>query len=142
MYAENNIYEIHACSRGQWKTLGKFNDGNEAIAEAVRMRRSHEYVGIRVTEESFQDTVGKFASRVVYDYSLEPHRRPVMVMPPAVTMSAGPFGSSVQLGMMDPTPHEETLAPAETQSFAQPLAMRLGFMLLAAVLLLMVARAA
>lgn len=70
MYAETTIYEVHARSKGQWRTLGTYDDANAAVAEAVRLRHSHHYLGIRVTE-ALHDTVDAFSDRVIYRYTVE-----------------------------------------------------------------------
>lgn len=68
MYAGTMIYEIHACARGQWHTVATFNDPNAAVAEAVRLRTTRRYAGIRVIE-AFHDAVDKSAARMVYRYT-------------------------------------------------------------------------
>jgi hypothetical protein len=88
MSAENTTYEIQACSTGPWQTLGIFSDASDAIAEAVRLRRSNLYMGIRVTEEAYMQAAGTFASRIVYRYSREPQLSPVAVAPSATSPAA------------------------------------------------------
>lgn len=75
MYAQEMIYEIHACLKGQWNAVGIFTDPNQAVAEAVRLRHSHRYAGIRVTEV-FQDAVDRLTARVIYRYTTEKRHRP------------------------------------------------------------------
>lgn len=137
MYAENSIYEIHVCSKGQWKTLGTFDEASKAIAEAVRLRRSRRYVGIRVTEETFRQTAGSFASRVVYRYALETGHRP--------TASSSEFAGSAPIERhsgygMAQAAEVESVPPTQIQDLVQMLAVRLGFVIVAAVLALMAIR--
>ena len=109
MYAENTSYEVHACFQGQWKTLGEFADANEAVAEAVRLRRSRRYVGIRVTE-AFHDAVNKFADRVIYRYTAERDRR---AAPPAISETSVIAASSLgQSASLDAAPQRQKIQSA------------------------------
>jgi hypothetical protein len=130
MYAENTIYEIHVCSKNQWKTLGTFDEASEAIAEAVRLRRSHRYVGIRVTEETYRQATGSFASRVVYRYALETGHRPTAVT--SEFARSAPIERPSGYGVAE----AETVPPTEIQDLIQMLAVRLGFVIVAAILAL------
>lgn len=67
MYAETVIYEIHVRAQRQWRTVATFNDPNAAVAQAVQLRGSRRYAGIRVTEA--HDATDKSAARVVYRYT-------------------------------------------------------------------------
>lgn len=68
MYATTVIYEIHACAQDQWHSVATFNDPNAAVAEAVRLRTSRRYRGIRVIE-AFHEAADKIAGRVLYRYT-------------------------------------------------------------------------
>lgn len=125
------IFEIHACAKGHWRTLGTFEDANEAIAEAVRLRRTLKYSGIRVTAESYQDSSGKFARRVVYRYSHETRS-------PAAAAADWRAATSVPSVRYEPVaPSEpETAEPLVDHEFMRMIAVRLGFVILAAIVTL------
>jgi hypothetical protein len=130
MPANGTIFEIHACAKGRWRTLGTFDDANRAIAEAVRLRRTLKYSGIRVTAENYQNNSGEFASRVVYRYSHET-RAPGS----CPKWPGGAFATS------DPTEPESpdevpSVAPMIDHAFVRMLFLRLGFVVLAAVITL------
>lgn len=124
------IFEIHACAKGQWRTLGTFEDANDAIAEAVRLRRTLKYSGIRVTAEIYQDSSGKFARRVVYRYS---HA----TRPPAAAADWRPAaaGPSVRCAPVAPS-EPQTADPLLDHEFMRMIALRLGFVILAAMVTL------
>lgn len=90
MYAGTAIYEIHTCpAQGRWQIITTFDDPNMAVAEAVRLRRSQCYIGIRVTEV-FHDTVDKFAARVIYRYTADGNRHnATAARPEAVITGSG-----------------------------------------------------
>lgn len=74
MYAGPAIYEIQACpAQGQWQIVTTFDDPNAAVAEAMRLRGSQRYIGIRVAEV-FHDTVDKFVTRMIYRYTADRNR--------------------------------------------------------------------
>jgi hypothetical protein len=128
MPANDTIFELRVRAKGQWRTLGTFDDANVAIAEAIRLRRTLKYSGIRVTEESYQNNSGKFASRVVYRYSHQT-RQPGMRWPAAAQESVGVTERE--------TPHEaQSASPTADQEFVRTIALRLGFVLLAAIITL------
>jgi len=130
MYAENTSYEVHACFQGQWKTLGEFADANEAVAEAVRLRRSRRYVGIRVTE-AFHDAVNKFADRVIYRYTAE--RR---AAPPTISETSVIAASSLgQTASLDAGPQRQEIQSAAWIR-AQGLPVKLSVAIAAAILAL------
>ncbi len=135
MPAGETIFEIHACAKGHWRTLGTFEDANDAIAEAMRLRRTLKYSGIRVTAESYQDSSGKFARRVVYRYSHE-------TRPPAAVADWHPAaaGPSVRCAPVAPS-ESEAADPLVDLEFLRMIAVRLGFVILAAIVTLWVLRA-
>lgn len=130
MPASETIFEIHACAKGRWRTLGAFEDANEAIAEAVRLRRTLKYSGIRVTAESYRNSSGQFASRVVYRYSHET-RQPGA---PAgwSTAASGASAHSEQESPSEPP----SVHPMIDGEFIRMIAVRLGFVILAAIVTL------
>jgi hypothetical protein len=130
MPASETIFEIHACAKGHWRTLGTFEDANDAIAEAVRLRRTLKYSGIRVTAESYQNSSGKFASRVVYRYS---HKtRPPVAPAGWRTAASGPTDGFTRASPSEP----ESADPLVDQEFMRMIAVRLGFVILAAIVTL------
>lgn len=132
MYAENSTYELHACLQGQWKTLGTFDDANQAVAEAMRLRRSRCYVGIRVTE-AFHDAVNKFAARVIYRYTAERDDTQAVMLQTSVTDNP-PRPNPKSLTREPPRPATTgTTVNAQGQS----LPVRLGIVIVAAILVLM-----
>jgi hypothetical protein len=132
MYAENTIYEIDVCSKGEWKTLSTFGEAGEAIAEAVRLRRSYRYAGIRVTEETFQQA-GNFVSRVVYRYALETGYPSTAVA--SQFAGSAPIEHHADYGMAE-TAKAEAVPPIAIQDLVQTLAVWLGFVIVAAILAL------
>jgi len=132
MYAENSTYELHARLQGQWKTLGTFDDANQAVAEAVRLRRSRCYVGIRVTE-AFHDAVDKLAARVIYRYTAERNsHQAVMLQTSATDNPPNPAPES-------PTrePPLPTTTGTTVNAHGQSLPVRIGIVIVAAILVLM-----
>ena len=75
------IYEIHARAQGQWHTVATLNDPNAAVAEAMRLRTSRRYAGIRVIEV-FPDAVDKSAARMVYRYTAKEPNAATIDAPP------------------------------------------------------------
>lgn len=130
MPASETIFEIHACSKGHWRMLGTFEDANDAIAEAIRLRRTLKYSGIRVTAESYQDSSGKFARRVVYRYSHE--TRPPAAAADWRSAASGPAGRCEPGTPSQP----ETAEPLVDHEFMRMIAVRLGFVILAAIVTL------
>jgi hypothetical protein len=95
MYAGTAIYEIHACSaQGQWQIAATFDDPNAAVAEAVRLRGSQRYIGIRVTEV-FHDAVDEFATRVIYRYTTDRDRHGVTATQPEAMVAGSRFPKQV-----------------------------------------------
>ncbi len=68
MYAGTVIYEIHVRAQRQWRTVATSNDPNAAVAQAVQLRGSRRYAGIRVTE-AFHDAADKSTARAIYRYT-------------------------------------------------------------------------
>lgn len=133
MPANETFFELRIRAKGQWRTLGTFDDANAAIAEAIRLRRTLKYSGIRVTEESYQNNSGKFASRVVYRYSHKT-RQPGAGWPGAAPVSAG--------GSEGTSPNEaQSAIPSADDEFVRTIAVRLGFVILAAIVTLWIIHA-
>jgi hypothetical protein len=99
MYAQEIVYEIHACLKGQWNAIGIFHDPNKAFAEAVKLRHSHQYAGIRVTEV-FQDAVDRLTARVIYRYTAEKdHRSVAPTISQPATIDSPALATHGHLGM-------------------------------------------
>lgn len=131
MPASETIFEIHACAKGRWRTLGTFEDANQAIAEAVRLRRTLKYSGIRVTAEHYQNASGQFASRVLYRYSHKTRE------PGEAAFAWRPAASAPTVGIERERQNEPpALAPLFDNEFIRMIAVRLGFVVLAALVAL------
>lgn len=139
MYAGPAIYEIQACpAQGQWQIVTTFDDPNAAVAEAMRLRGSQRYIGIRVAEV-FYDTVDKFVARMIYRYTADRNRHGATATQPDVAV-AGSRSPKQPLGDQPPTT-DTALTRRQTESarwsLGRFLPMHLSVMIAAALLVLL-----
>lgn len=69
MATANTTYEVQGFAGGEWFRLRVCGESEDAIAEAMRARRGRKYLSVRVSAEVYDETTGKYHSRVVYRYS-------------------------------------------------------------------------
>lgn len=59
-------YEIHTHRQGNWKMDSVFDDRNLALHEAQKADESNRYSGVRVVEETYDETTNQTTTRVIF----------------------------------------------------------------------------
>lgn len=127
--SSGTLYEVHGCAKGQWRTIRTCGDAESAIAEAVRLRSTRRFSGIRVTEERYQNSSGQFVTRVVYRYAHRT-RTPADYAQPSLSSSGLVARSSTSVAQLTRGVFQHG---SETQAeFCDRLWFRLGLIVLPA----------
>jgi hypothetical protein len=70
-------YELQGYVRGTWNVIAIFDDRRLSEVEARIIRRSRRYMAVRIREETYDQELASYRSRIIYHFSqLDNYRAP------------------------------------------------------------------